>query len=153
MALLKKYFVFLLPWLAFWQPRRFRSQNRRLAAGNVFGIPPKHVTPWRSFFGLLNAKKPRNSGVFSVWHLLRCVNMARQKGFEPPTFWFVAKHSIQLSYSRILFVWQLIYISTLSSKKQEEIWKKPKNFQGGRWAPPLLLLLLKNNLEKRCRKW
>ena len=27
--------------------------------------------------------------------------MARRKGFEPPTFWFVAKHSIQLSYRRI----------------------------------------------------
>ena len=27
--------------------------------------------------------------------------VVRQKGFEPPTFWFVAKHSIQLSYWRI----------------------------------------------------
>ena len=27
--------------------------------------------------------------------------LVRQKGFEPPTFWFVAKHSIQLSYWRI----------------------------------------------------
>ena len=27
--------------------------------------------------------------------------LARWKGFEPPTFWFVAKHSIQLSYQRI----------------------------------------------------
>ena len=25
----------------------------------------------------------------------------RRKGLEPPTFWFVAKHSIQLSYRRI----------------------------------------------------
>ena len=32
--------------------------------------------------------------------------MARQKGFEPPTFWFVAKHSIQLSYWRFS---QLVY--------------------------------------------
>ncbi len=26
--------------------------------------------------------------------------LARWKGLEPPTFWFVAKHSIQLSYQR-----------------------------------------------------
>ena len=30
--------------------------------------------------------------------------LARQKGFEPPTFWFVAKHSIRLSYWRIQFL-------------------------------------------------
>ncbi len=29
------------------------------------------------------------------------VIMARWKGLEPPTFWFVAKHSIQLSYQRV----------------------------------------------------
>ena len=28
--------------------------------------------------------------------------LVRLKGFEPPTYWFVASHSIQLSYSRIL---------------------------------------------------
>ena len=27
--------------------------------------------------------------------------LVRRKGLEPPTFWFVAKHSIQLSYRRI----------------------------------------------------
>ena len=27
--------------------------------------------------------------------------VVRLKGFEPPTYWFVASHSIQLSYSRI----------------------------------------------------
>ena len=33
-------------------------------------------------------------------------DVVRLKGFEPPTFWFVAKHSIQLSYSRISFCWR-----------------------------------------------
>ena len=29
------------------------------------------------------------------------IALVRPEGFEPPTFWFVAKHSIQLSYERI----------------------------------------------------
>ena len=33
--------------------------------------------------------------------MVACGGLVRLKGFEPPTFWFVAKHSIQLSYSRI----------------------------------------------------
>ena len=32
------------------------------------------------------------------------VIMARWKGLEPPTFWFVAKHSIQLSYQRVFAI-------------------------------------------------
>ncbi len=32
--------------------------------------------------------------------------LVRLKGFEPPTYWFVASHSIQLSYSRISLCWR-----------------------------------------------
>ena len=36
------------------------------------------------------------------WHLARCslLVLVRLAGFEPTTPWFVAKYSIQLSYSR-----------------------------------------------------
>ena len=31
-----------------------------------------------------------------------CDELVRLKGFEPPTYWFVASHSIQLSYRRMI---------------------------------------------------
>ena len=44
--------------------------------------------------------------------------LVRRKGLEPPTYWFVASHSIQLSYRRIPRFRALIYNSTRGWKKQ-----------------------------------
>ena len=43
---------------------------------------------------IFRLKKPEQA----IKSLLR---LARLEGLEPPTYWFVASHSIQLSYSRI----------------------------------------------------
>ena len=37
--------------------------------------------------------------------------MVRLEGLEPPTYWFVASHSIQLSYSRIPSIDSLIILA------------------------------------------
>ena len=46
--------------------------------------------------------------------------LVRQKGLEPPTFWFVAKHSIQLSYWRVgaLFARPLYYHKFFSLSRE-----------------------------------
>ena len=62
--------------------------------------------------------------------------MVRQKGLEPPTFWFVAKHSIQLSYWRIAFL-TLRYNSTGGEEMQVLFLKKPEKIFHCRmyWRP------------------
>ena len=47
-------------------------------------------------------------------------SLARPEGLEPPTFWFVARHSIQLSYERVCSVLfnSENYINTRAVKKQ-----------------------------------
>ncbi len=57
----------------------------------------------------------------------KCVFLVRQKGLEPPTFWFVAKHSIQLSYWRIALS-ALDYSSTPLLKMQAFFSKTVKYF-------------------------
>ncbi len=47
------------------------------------------------------SKRPPKARKRAAFSRKRLFNLVRQKGLEPPTFWFVAKHSIQLSYWRI----------------------------------------------------
>ena len=45
--------------------------------------------------------------------------LARQEGLEPPTFWFVAKHSIQLSYWRICDSFEPLIYNIIAWKKSQ----------------------------------
>ena len=42
--------------------------------------------------------------------------MARPEGFEPPTAWFVARYSIQLSYGRVFARSRIIHRSSRGVK-------------------------------------
>ena len=68
--------------------------------------------------------------------------MARWKGLEPPTFWFVAKHSIQLSYRRIS------YCPNILSQIFQKINTKFKNkFRIADFFADRLLFLMKNAIQ------
>ena len=45
--------------------------------------------------------KAKNDHQINCNGLFLKTNMARPEGFEPPTTWFVARYSIQLSYGRM----------------------------------------------------
>ena len=69
------------------------AEGENLGAGGIhfrraFEIPKGGAALW--------AAEPKKKGlpIGSPFFLVRL------KGFEPPTYWFVASHSIQLSYSR-----------------------------------------------------
>ena len=48
-------------------------------------------------------KKSPNIRALSVTDLYCSIFLACLEGFEPPTYWFVASHSIQLSYKHIFY--------------------------------------------------
>ena len=65
--------------------------------------------------------------------------LVRRKGLEPPTYWFVASHSIQLSYRRIdASLNALAYNSTWYYKMQALFWKKLKFLLNTFYRPYLL---------------
>ena len=55
-------------------------------------------------------QKARKPIQFPCLMLKPYISLARREGLEPPTYWFVASHSIQLSYRRILFSSNCLYI-------------------------------------------
>ena len=77
------------------------------------GVP--QPTAWVSVEPLIGSNPPsytkQNASACEVHKLRRLdLNMARLGGFEPPTAWFVARYSIQLSYGRIYISSKLIIL-------------------------------------------
>lgn len=86
------------------------NKNTPCKAAECAGKRRQFIQP-AQLWGLLQKKKK---------HSEYCAFLVRQEGLEPPTFWFVAKHSIQLSYWRILITNQLIYIIIFRPSCQED---------------------------------
>ena len=65
-------------------------------------------------FSVPNTQKSPINRTFLVCHLFYITEMVRRKGLEPPTYWFVASHSIQLSYRRTfeIYLFNGIYYTT-----------------------------------------
>ena len=58
----------------------------------------------------------------AVLHTKYSVYLVRQEGLEPPTYWFVASHSIQLSYWRTCLI--QLYDNTISTTGSQDLFVK-----------------------------
>ena len=70
----------------------------------------KHRNVFVSFFAFAMLVIP-NYQKLSLGTRSICLEafLARRKGLEPPTYWFVASHSIQLSYKHTSFTTLILY--------------------------------------------
>ena len=80
----------------------------------------KNVTPRRPYFGPQDAKKARNSGLFSYLHHFWQVNLERAKGIEPSYSAWEAD-VLPLNYARKSYC--VVYYTPWEGKSQSRIEK------------------------------
>src|SRR5262245_47603131 len=82
----------------YWHTQTHGRQMQSTGA-SPSGLGHSGAAEWHSTRLMAQGKKKRLRGINSK-PLTDKANLARLAGFEPTTPWFVAKYSIQLSYSR-----------------------------------------------------
>ena len=66
-------------------------------------------------------QKARKPIQFPCLMLKPYISLARREGLEPPTYWFVASHSIRLSYRRIYPCFEVLVYDIISFLKMQEV--------------------------------